>query len=179
VEFVRTEIEGAWVVDLTAFEDERGFFARAWCSREMAEHGVADRVVQSNLSYNRLAGTLRGMHYQVQPYAETKFVRCTRGSIYDVIIDLRPGSPTLHRWIGVTLSAENKRMLVVPEGFAHGFQTLEDESEVFYMVSEFYTPGAEAGIRWNDPRFGIKWPRPVTVISPKDAGWPDYQPETI
>jgi dTDP-4-dehydrorhamnose 3,5-epimerase len=143
-----------------------------WAKDEFAEHGLVDRVVQMNLSYNRLAGTLRGMHFQHAPYAETKLVRCIRGAIYDVIIDLRPDSPTYKRWIGVTLTAANRLALYVPEGFAHGFQTLEDDTEVFYQVSQYYTPSAEGGVRYDDPAFGIEWPLPVTEMSEKDKRWP-------
>jgi dTDP-4-dehydrorhamnose 3,5-epimerase len=153
-------------------EDNRGFFARVWADDEFAAHGLVSRVVQMNLSYNRVAGTLRGMHFQHAPYAETKLVRCIRGAIYDVIIDLRPDSPTYKRWIGVKLTAANRLALYVPEGFAHGFQTLEDDTEVFYQVSQYYTPSAEGGVRYDDPAFGIEWPLPVTEISEKDKRWP-------
>jgi dTDP-4-dehydrorhamnose 3,5-epimerase len=173
--FTETDLENAFVVDLERREDERGFFARAWCADEFADAGLSTRVVQCNVSFNRHRGTLRGMHYQVPPHAEAKLVRCTRGAIYDVIIDLRPESPTYKRWAGFELSAENGRALYVPEGFAHGYQTLTDEVEAFYQVSEFYAPGAERGVRWNDPAFGIEWPLPDDpIMSEKDKTWPDF-----
>lgn len=173
--FTETELAGAFVVDLERREDERGFFARAWCADEFGEHGLNARLVQANLSFNDLKGTLRGMHFQREPAAEAKLIRCTRGSIFDAIVDLRSDSPTFKRWIGVDLSAENRRALYVPEGFAHGYQTLEPETETFYLVSEYYTPSAEGGVRWDDPAFGIEWPDPSSpILSPKDANWPDF-----
>jgi dTDP-4-dehydrorhamnose 3,5-epimerase len=172
--FTETALPGAYVIDIEARADERGYFARGWCEREFREHGITAAPVQVNLSYNHRAGTLRGMHYQRAPWAESKLVRCTRGAIYDVIIDLRPESPTYRRWIGVELGEETARMLFVPEGFAHGFVTLADATAVTYQVSQFYTPGAEAGIRWDDPAFAIEWPVPVRVISEKDRSWPDF-----
>jgi dTDP-4-dehydrorhamnose 3,5-epimerase len=175
--FCETPLKGSFVLDLDKREDERGFFARAFCKGEFEQHSLESRIVQSNLSYSRSEGTLRGMHYQAAPHEETKLVRCIRGAIYDVIIDLRPDSATRLKWFGVELTAENHRMLFVPAGFAHGFQTLEKDCEVFYEVSEFYSSGAERGIRWNDPLFQIRWPIPETsVISAKDANWPDYRP---
>lgn len=173
--FTPLELAGACVVDLERIEDERGFFARAWCRREFAEHGLNPEVVQCNLSFNHERGTLRGMHYQLPPHREVKLVRCIRGAIYDVIVDLRPASPTYKQWLGVELTAENRRMLYVPEGFAHGYQTLEEASEVFYQVSEFYQPGSEGGLRWNDPAIGISWPLEPTAISPKDRSHPDFE----
>ena len=172
--FTETALKGAYIIDLEKREDERGFFARTFCQEEWEAHGLINRVVQANTSYNRRKGTLRGMHYQRPPHAETKLVRATRGRVLDVIIDLRPDSPTYRRWVGVELSAETGRALYVPEGFAHGYQTLEDHSDVVYQVSAPYTPGAEGGVRYNDPAFDIRWPLPVTVISDKDAGWPDF-----
>jgi dTDP-4-dehydrorhamnose 3,5-epimerase len=174
MKFRETELKGAFIIDLEKREDERGFFARSWCQKEFEEHGLTPTVVQANISYNKKKGTLRGMHYQAAPYEETKLVRCTRGAIVDVIIDVRPKSATFRKWIGVELTASNYTMLYVPEGFAHGFQTLEDDTEVVYQVSQFYTPGAERGIRWNDPAFQIKWPGPVETTSDKDANWPDF-----
>lgn len=174
MKFTETELPGAFVIELDRLEDSRGFFARSWCSKEFEEHGLAPVVVQANVSYNARAGTLRGMHYQIAPYEETKLVRCTRGALYDVIVDLRPDSATYKRWIGVELTQTNYRMLYVPAGFAHGFITLEDDTDANYFVSQAYTPGAERGLRWNDPAFGIEWPREVEVISDKDAAWPDY-----
>lgn len=173
--FTETELPGAFVIDLERREDDRGFFARAWCANEFTEHGLNTRLVQANLSFNGNAGTLRGMHFQREPAAEAKVIRATRGSIFDAIVDLRPDSPTFKRWIGVALTAENRRALYVPEGFAHGYQTLEPDTETFYLVSEYYTPETEGGVRWNDPAFGIEWPNPATpILSEKDASWPDF-----
>jgi dTDP-4-dehydrorhamnose 3,5-epimerase len=172
--FTETAIKGAFVIEIKKIEDERGFFGRSWCQKELEEHGLIARVVQANVSYNKQKGTLRGMHFQLDPYAETKLVRCTRGAIYDIIIDLRPDSPTYKQWIGVELTADNYKMLFVPENFAHGFITLEDNTEVTYQVSQFYTPGSERGIRWDDPSFNIKWPIEPTVISQKDRSHPDF-----
>jgi dTDP-4-dehydrorhamnose 3,5-epimerase len=175
--FTETELPGAFVIDLERLEDERGFFARAWCEEELASQGLSTRVSQCNLSFNERRGTLRGMHYQAPPHAEVKVIRCTRGAVYDVIVDVRPESDTYTRWIGIELTAENRRLLYVPEGFAHGYLTLEDETETFYQVSEPYTPDAERGVRWNDPAFGIEWPEAgELVISEKDRGWPDFRP---
>jgi dTDP-4-dehydrorhamnose 3,5-epimerase len=174
VKFTRSELGGAYIIELDRLDDDRGFFARAWCQTEMEEHGLAARVAQANVSFNTRAGTLRGMHYQVAPYEETKLIRCTRGALFDVIVDLRRDSPTYKKWMGVELTAQNYKSLFVPAHFAHGFITLEDDTEAMYLVSEFYTPAAERGLRWNDPVFGIAWPRPVQVISEKDAKWPDY-----
>jgi dTDP-4-dehydrorhamnose 3,5-epimerase len=173
--FTRTELQGACVIDLEPIEDARGFFARAWDERELAEEGLETRIAQCNVSYNSRKGTLRGMHLQRPPYEEVKLIRCPRGSLFDVIIDLRPESASYKQWMGVELSADNRRMLYVPRGFAHGFQTLEDDTETFYMVSESYVPGAEAGVRWDDPAFGIEWPLgEPNVISDKDRSWPDF-----
>jgi len=174
MEFIETPLVDAWVVGLTEMSDDRGFFARAWCSGEFADHAMESKLVQANMSFNHTKGTLRGMHYQVSPHEETKFVRCIRGAIYDVIIDLRAESETYRQWFGVELTAENRKALFVPRGFAHGFQTLSDDAEVFYQVSEFYTPGAEQGLRHDDPGFNIEWPEAVAVISDKDANWPDF-----
>ena len=174
--FTETELQGAFAIDLEPREDERGFFARAWCEQELADHGLDTRVSQCNLAYNTKEGTLRGMHYQAPPHAEVKLVRCTSGGVYDVIIDLRPDSPSYMGWIGVELTAENRRALYVPEGFAHGYQTLSDGTETYYQVSAPYTPAAERGVRWDDPVFGIEWPPAAErVISEKDRAWPDYQ----
>ena len=174
MKFIETPLADAYLIELEPMADERGFFARGWCSREFEEHGLAANIVQANVSFNHNAGTLRGMHYQVAPHEETKLVRCTSGALYDVIIDMRPTSATFEQWYGVELSAENRKMLYVPHGFAHGYQTLIDGTEAFYQVSEFYAPGAEQGIRYNDARFAIEWPLPVQVISGKDENWPDY-----
>jgi dTDP-4-dehydrorhamnose 3,5-epimerase len=172
--FTETELKGAFILDVKKLEDERGFFGRSFCQKEFEEHGMTPHVVQANVSYNKVKGTLRGMHYQVSPYEETKLVRCVRGAIYDVIIDLRKNSPTYTKWIGVELRESSYRMLFLPEGFAHGFITLEDDTEVTYQVSQFYTPGSERGIRWNDPAFNIKWPIEPVVISEKDRQHDDY-----
>lgn len=172
--FKPTELQGAFEIELNKLQDDRGFFARAWCEKEFAENGLTPVVHQVNVSYNIKKGTLRGMHYQVAPYQEAKTVRCTRGAIYDVIIDLRKDSATYKQWIGVELTADNYKMLYVPEDFGHGFITLEDNTEVTYQVSEFYTPGAEQGICWNDQAFNIAWPQTIQVISEKDANWEAY-----
>jgi dTDP-4-dehydrorhamnose 3,5-epimerase len=173
--FTETELKGAFILDLEPRSDDRGFFARTFCVEEFRAHGLCARVLQCNLSFNHTRGTLRGMHYQVLPAAEVKIVRCTRGAVYDVIIDLRPGSPTYGSHIGVELTAENRRTLYVPEMFGHGYQTLTDDTEVIYQVSEMYTPGSERGLRYDDPAFEISWPLPVSVISEKDAAWPRFR----
>jgi dTDP-4-dehydrorhamnose 3,5-epimerase len=175
--FTETKLAGAWILDIERHSDERGFFARTYCRREFERHGLSPRIVQTNVSFSKRRGTVRGMHYQAAPYAEAKLVRCTRGALYDVIIDLRPQSPTFTQWLGVELTADNYRMLYVPEGFAHGFYTLVDEVEVAYQVSQSYTPEAERGVRWNDPAFAIDWPGPVITISDKDRQWPDFVAE--
>lgn len=172
--FTETKLPGAFIIELEKFEDERGFFARAWCKKEFESQGLASHLVQANLSYNKSKGALRGMHYQIAPFGETKLLRCIRGAIYDVIIDLRPGSQTHKHWFGVELNANNRKMFYVPEHFAHGFITLEENTEVFYQVSQFYSPVHERGVRYNDPAFGIKWPLDVQVISEKDKSWPDF-----
>jgi dTDP-4-dehydrorhamnose 3,5-epimerase len=172
--FLEAALKGAYIIEVEKLEDERGFFARSWCAQEFKEHGLNPRLAQCNISYNHKKGTLRGMHYQTMPYEEVKLVRCTRGAIYDVIIDLRPQSPTYKHWTSVELTADNHKMLYVPEGFAHGFQTLEESSEVFYQMSEFYAPGHAKGIRWDDPAFGVRWPLEVAVISARDQHYPDY-----
>jgi dTDP-4-dehydrorhamnose 3,5-epimerase len=170
--FSETALRGAFAIDLERLEDERGFFARTWCQQEAEAVGLKPRWVQCNISFNRVRGTLRGMHYQAPPYEEAKLIRCTMGSIYDVIIDLRPESATYRQHIGMVLSAQNRKMLYVPQGFAHGFLTLEDNTEVFYQMSEFYAPGYGRGVRWNDPTFGIQWPIEVQVISDRDRSFP-------
>jgi dTDP-4-dehydrorhamnose 3,5-epimerase len=173
--FEQTRLEGAFLVDLERREDDRGFFARTWCADEFADHGLVNRVVQANVSWNAKRGTLRGMHFQHPPHAETKLVRCTRGGIYDVIVDLRPDSETYKQWLGVELNAENRRALFVPEGFAHGYQTLVPDSEIVYQVSAAYAPQAEGGVRWDDPAFGIEWPDAGNaLLSDKDRSWPDF-----
>jgi dTDP-4-dehydrorhamnose 3,5-epimerase len=175
VRFTRTGLPNAIIIDLEPIEDARGFFARAWDEREFAENGLETRIAQCNMSFNRRKGTLRGMHLQRAPYEEVKLIRCTRGSLFDVIIDVRPESASYKQWAGFELSARNRRMLYVPRGFAHGFQTLEDDTETFYLVSEFYVAGAEGGVRWDDPMFGIEWPLgDPSEISNKDRSWPDF-----
>jgi dTDP-4-dehydrorhamnose 3,5-epimerase len=174
VKFHDTGLEGAFIIDLDRLQDSRGFFARTWCQKEFQDQGLISTIAQANTSFNNRAGTLRGMHYQAEPYQETKLVRCTSGALYDVIIDLRPQSATYRRWFGAELTAENGKMLYVPADFAHGFITLKDNTEVHYLVSELYTPGAERGVRWDDPAFAIEWPQAVEVISEKDAAWPDF-----
>ena len=169
--FVPTRISGAYVIEPKRHEDERGFFARTFCAREFELHGLNPRIAQCNISFNALKGTLRGMHFQVAPHAETKMVRCTRGGIYDVLVDLRTDSPTNGEWIAVELTAENRKTIFVPEGVAHGFQTLVDDVEVFYQMSEFYHADCARGRRWNDPAFDIRWPSWPTVISEKDANF--------
>lgn len=174
MKFTETRLKGAFIIDPERLEDERGFFARTWCQRESEAYGLQPRWVQCNISFNKKKGTLRGMHYQVTPFAEAKLVRCTMGAIYDVIIDLRPDAPTFTQWEAVELSAENRRMLYIPEGFAHGFMTLEDNTETFYQMSEFYAPAYARGVRWDDPAFGIRWPMGVRVISERDRNYPDF-----
>ena len=170
-----TELPDAYVIDLEPVEDPRGFFARAWSDRELAERGLETRIAQCNVSLTKRSGTVRGMHFQRPPHEEAKFVRCTAGGLYDVIVDLRPDSAAFRRWIGVELSQENRRTLYVPRGFAHGFQTLADDTEVSYMISEAYAPESADGVRWDDPAFGIVWPLgDPTEISDKDRTWPDF-----
>jgi dTDP-4-dehydrorhamnose 3,5-epimerase len=173
--FRETALKGAFVIEMERFEDKRGFFARAWCQREAEANGLTSCVVQSNISFNTKRGTLRGMHFQAAPFEQAKLIRCTRGAIYDVMIDLRPDSPTYMKWAGVELTAENYTMLYVPERFAHGFQTLEDRTEVTYQVSQFYAPESERGVRYDDPAFGIEWPLRIEVISDKDLRWGPYR----
>lgn len=174
--FSETQLKDAFLLEPERTEDERGLFARTWCQREVESHGLNPRVVQCNISFNKAGGTLRGMHYQAAPYEEAKLVRCTRGAIYDVIIDLRPESPTFMQHAAFTLTAENRHMLYVPEGFAHGFQTLEDTTEVFYQMSQFYAPDYARGVRWNDPAFGIQWPPGDRKISKRDQSYGDFVP---
>ncbi len=173
--FTKTDLEGAYVIDLDKREDERGFFARVWCANEFKEHGLVPDACQENISRTEHKGTIRGMHYQVGDSQETKLVRCIKGGLYDVIVDVRPESPTFKKWIGVELTEDNWKMLYVPRGFAHGFVTLCDNVVVNYVVSQFYSPGDERGARYNDPAFGIDWPVPVEVVSDKDASWADFQ----
>jgi dTDP-4-dehydrorhamnose 3,5-epimerase len=172
--FAETMLKGVFIIEPERLEDERGFFARTWCRRVFEEHGLNSQLAQCSISFNRTRGTLRGMHYQDEPYGEAKLVRCTHGTIYDAVIDLRRGSPTFKRWIGLELTADNHRMLYIPEGFAHGFQTLEEHAEVFYQMSQFYAPDYARGVRWNDPAFDIRWPAAVSVISERDRSYPDF-----
>ena len=175
IKFLPTKLDGAWIIDLEKLEDDRGFFARTFCRDEFSAHGLRDVFVQCNVSFNARKGTLRGMHFQAQPHEEAKLVRCTRGSIYDVIVDIRRESPTRGQWVSLDLTAENGRMIYIPAGFAHGFQALEDNSDVFYQMSEMYYPDLARGLRWNDPALGIKWPIPQPILSPRDSQYPDFK----
>ncbi|HHL44946.1 MAG TPA: dTDP-4-dehydrorhamnose 3,5-epimerase [Gammaproteobacteria bacterium] len=178
--FTETSLKGAFVVEIQPLEDERGLFARTWCEQEFLEHGLNPVIKQCNISFNRRRGTLRGMHFQVAPHGEAKLVRCTRGAIHDVIIDLRPDSATWRQSFAIRLAEQNHTMLYIPEGFAHGFQTLEDNSEVFYQMSAHYEPSAARGVRWNDPAFGIRWPAvEERIISDRDARLPDFSEEIL
>jgi dTDP-4-dehydrorhamnose 3,5-epimerase len=172
--FVETELRGAFTVELDAREDERGWFARLWDPNELAAHGLDTRIAQASAAWNARGGTIRGLHYQAAPHGEAKLVRCTRGALYDVLVDLRPDSETFRRWTGFELSAEGRRMVYVPEGVAHGYQTLADDTEALYLISEFYEPDAQRGVRWDDPAFAIEWPAEPTVISERDRAWPDF-----
>ena len=172
--FRETPLAGAYLIEPERLEDARGFFARSFCRREFEAHGLVTEVAQCNTSFNRHLGTLRGMHYQVAPHEEPKLVRCTTGRVHDVIIDLRPESETFKQYFAVTLSADNRIMLYVPAGFAHGFLTLEDDSEVFYQMGEFYYPESAGGVRWDDPAFGIEWPAKPVLISERDSSYPDF-----
>lgn len=172
--FEETPLAGAFVIEVEPFTDERGLFARTFCREEVAAHGLDPAVAQCSVSWNASAGTLRGLHWQAAPHEEAKLVRCTRGSLWDVIVDLRPGSPTRRRWVAATLSADNRRALYVPRGFAHAFLTLEDATEVFYQMSTPWAPGSARGARWDDPAFDIRWPAEPLVISPKDLTWPPW-----
>jgi dTDP-4-dehydrorhamnose 3,5-epimerase len=172
--FTETALCGAYMIKLQKLNDERGFFARSWCQHEFEEYGLSPRIVQCNISYNYKRGTFRGMHYQVAPYEEAKVVRCTKGAIYDIIVDLRANSPTFKQHVAEILSADNRAMLYIPEKFAHGFVTLEDNTEVFYHMSEFYSPECARGFRWNDPAFAIDLPLDVAVISDRDRSYPNF-----
>jgi dTDP-4-dehydrorhamnose 3,5-epimerase len=174
--FNESHLEGAYVIEQDRVRDERGFFARTYCRHEFEVHGLNPTFVQCNTSFNARKGTLRGMHYQAAPYQETKLVRCTMGAIYDVIIDLRAGSQTFGQWLSAELTSENGRMLYIPESFAHGFLTLQDNTEVFYQMSEFYVPDCSRGVRWNDRAFNIQWPFDVVVISERDSQYADFVP---
>jgi dTDP-4-dehydrorhamnose 3,5-epimerase len=172
VKFQESPLAGAYTIEMDRLEDERGFFARSYSAEEFAARGLPAAMPQSSVSFNARRGTLRGLHYQAEPHAEDKLVRCTAGAIYDVIVDLRPDSPTARRWFGVELSAANHRSLFVPKGLAHGFMTLRDDTEVLYMISVPYAPGFERGLRWNDPAIGISWPTAPSVVSARDAAYP-------
>ena len=170
--FTPSRIPGAWVIDIEPIHDARGFFATTWLPDELRSHGIAPALAQSNLAFNHQRGTLRGMHFQTAPHAQAKIVRATRGELLDVIIDLRPDSPTWRQWESFELTADNRRMLYIPEGLAHGYLTLTDDAEMFYQASSPWVPQSESGVRWNDPAFGITWPFEPTVISEKDRTWP-------
>ncbi len=177
--FHATPLTGAYLVEIEKIGDERGFFGRSWCQREMAEHGLDSEIAQINTSLSRQRGTLRGLHFQVAPYQESKLIRCTRGAIFDVIVDLRPHSPTYGQWYGAELTADNHLALYSPKGFAQGFITLQDDSEITYIASEPYAPGKDRGVRWDDPAFGIRWPMQPVVMSDKDRQWPDFDPKVL
>lgn len=173
--FTETGIPGAWIVDITAIRDDRGFFAMTWLPAEFRARGLDAALAQCNLAWNNRRGTLRGLHFQRDPHAQAKLVRCTRGAVHDVIVDLRPGSPTFRQWEGVELTQDNRRMLYIPGGLAHGYITMTDDAEVFYQASAPWEPKAEAGVRWDDPAFGIRWPAEPVVISERDATWADFR----
>ena len=172
--FTETEISGSYLIDVKRIGDDRGFFGRLWCEREMEEMGLVSSIKQSNIGVSPLKGTLRGLHYQTAPHQEVKIIRCPRGAIYDVIVDLRPDSPTFKKWFAAELTAENSRMLYVPEGCATGYQTLVDDTEIYYHTSEFYHPESATGVRHDDPAFGIEWPLPIAAISDNDKNWKNF-----
>ena len=174
MKFRETKLAGVFVINIEPLKDKRGFFARSWCQKEFEAHGLNAELVQCNISYNKERGTLRGMHFQTPPHEEAKLVRCVRGAIYDVIVDLRPDSPTYLKWQGLELSSTNRLALYIPEGFAHGFLTLTDDAEVFYQMSSWFVPDSTAGIRWDDPAIAIDWPTQPQCISKKDQGYPDF-----
>ena len=173
--FLPLELAGLWLIEPEFVRDERGAFARTWCATEWESRGLNSRLVQCNVSINHKRGTVRGMHFQREPDAEAKLVRVTRGAIFDVAVDLRPDSATCGRWIGVELTSENHRAMYIPEGFAHGFQTLTDDTEIFYQMSREFVAGSSAGVRWNDPAIRVEWPLPISVIAAKDESWPEWQ----
>lgn len=173
--YTESSIPGAWIIDISPIHDARGFFAMTWLPDQLRERGMNPALAQCNLAFNHERGTLRGMHFQKAPHAQAKMIRATRGALLDVIVDLRPGSPTLHRWDAVELTADNHRMLYMPEGVAHGYLTLADDTEAYYHASAPWAPASESGVRWNDPAFGIQWPFEPVVISEKDATWPDFR----
>ena len=172
--FEETKLKGVFIIELERHEDERGFFARSWSQSEFEARGLDFRIAESNISFNKKKGTLRGMHFQAAPHGQAKLVRCTAGGVFDCVIDLRPDSATFGQWLGVELSARNRLTIHVPDGFAHGFQTLEDATEVFYEMSQAYVPGSSRGVRWNDPVFSISWPLEITVINERDRLYPNY-----
>jgi dTDP-4-dehydrorhamnose 3,5-epimerase len=173
--FSESHLPGVFVIDLERLEDERGFFARTWDADEFAQHGLSPRLVECSVAYNHRRGTLRGLHYQAAPHGEHKLVRCTRGAVFDVALDLRPQSPTYKQWFSVELSADNRRMIYLPEGVAHGYQTLAHEAELFYQMSQRYEPTAARGVRWDDAAFAIRWPAGERVISARDRSFPDFE----
>jgi dTDP-4-dehydrorhamnose 3,5-epimerase len=175
MKFTGTGLDGAFVIEIEPHVDDRGFFARAWCRREFETTGIQSKFVQANIAFSKEKGTLRGMHFQNAPHAEAKLLRCVKGAIFDVIIDLRPDSPTFKHWFGIELTAENHNMVFIPEGFAHGYLTTAAETEVFYLVSAFYSPEVEGGVRWDDPAFGVEWPMTGNlIVSEKDRSWPHF-----
>jgi dTDP-4-dehydrorhamnose 3,5-epimerase len=178
MEFVETKLAGAFLVTIRKIEDHRGFFGRGWCQEEFSKHGLTSTMVQLNVGFSHKKGTIRGLHYQLPPHEEAKFVRCTRGAIFDVIVDLRPNSATRGQWFGAELTAENALMLYAPEGFAHGYQTLADDTEAYYLTSAFYAASSARGVRYNEPAFDISWPLPVSVVSDADGAWPDYSKDS-
>jgi dTDP-4-dehydrorhamnose 3,5-epimerase len=175
MKFVETPLKEAYLIEIEPISDQRGFFARSWCEKEFRDRGLTPNLVQCNISFNIKKGTLRGMHYQTKPHQEAKLVRCTQGAIYDVIIDIRPDSPTFKKWFAVELSGNNRKIIYIPEGFAHGFQTLEDNTEVFYQMSEFFYPSGARGIRWDDPEFQIEWRLDNKIISDRDLSYSFWQ----
>jgi dTDP-4-dehydrorhamnose 3,5-epimerase len=170
--FYETELQGVFIIEPEIIADDRGFFACSWLAMEFEARGLNSRLVQCNISFNKLRGTVRGMHLQIKPHEQAKLVRCTRGAIYDIAVDLRVDSPSRYKSVGIELTSDSHRMLYIPEGFAHGFQTLTDSTEIFYQLSKYYKPESERGVRWNDPALGIEWPLPVTVIADRDANYP-------
>lgn len=179
MKFTETPLKGAYLIEIAKIDDERGFFGRSWCQNEMRRAGLEAQIAQINTSFSRQRGTLRGLHYQIAPHQESKMIRCTRGAIFDVIVDLRPDSPTFCQWYGTELTADNHAAIYSPKGFAQGFLTLEDNTEITYFSSDVYAPGMDRGVRYNDPRFGIQLPFVPSVISDKDQSWPDFTPEQL
>lgn len=177
--FTETKLKGAFVIEIKKIGDERGFFGRSWCKNEMEEHGLNGAIAQINTSLSKFRGTLRGLHFQVAPHQECKMIRCTRGAIFDIIVDLRPDSPTFMQWVGEELTMDNHKALYSPKGFAQGFITLTDDAEITYFTTDFYAPGKDRGVRYNDPAFGIVLPLEPVVISDKDQQWPDFTPDIL